>query len=203
MKTEHPNRNIPGLIAEQKQITAEVASNFASLTAEQLNWKPNADQWSVGQCFDHLLNTNKTYFSEIDKIINGNKKSTVWEKLPFLPGFFGRFLINATEPNNVKKLKAPGAFAPSASSVDPTIIVQFVESQHSLMDRMQETMGKPAHKLIVTSGAARFVTYSLLDAYVIMANHNRRHLNQAKRVLESIGFPVKTTAGAINDVVAV
>jgi len=36
-------------------ITAEFTKEFGNLSAEQLNWKPNADTWSIAQNMDHLI----------------------------------------------------------------------------------------------------------------------------------------------------
>jgi len=44
-------------------------------------------------------------------------------------------------------------------------------------------------KVIITSPVASFATYSLLDAYKILVAHERRHMTQAKRVMETDGFP--------------
>jgi hypothetical protein len=43
----------------------------------------------------------------------------------------------------------------------------------------------------VTSPAARFITYDLLDAYRIIVVHGQLHLQQARRVTEQAGFPRK------------
>jgi hypothetical protein len=59
---------------------------------------------------------------------------------------------------------------------------------------MKGTLGMPLEKIIVTSPVASVITYSLMDAYTIMALHNRRHFNQAKRVMETGGFPKPVSA---------
>lgn len=45
-------------------------------------------------------------------------------------------------------------------------------------------------RTIITSPALNFVTYSLMDAYRILVVHERRHFQQARRVIEESGFPV-------------
>jgi hypothetical protein len=180
---------VPELMAEQKQISAETQETFGSLDARQLNWQPNLQAWSIGQCFDHLLNTNTPYFPEIESVINGRKRSTVWQKLPFFPRFFGRFIMNSADPRTVKTLKSPSVFQPSTSTIDANVLNRFLEGQHRLLELMAATEELPLEKIIITSPVARFVTYSLMDAYTIMALHNRRHFNQAKRVMEASGFP--------------
>jgi hypothetical protein len=189
MKTESPTYTVPRLLAEQKQVTEDARKTFGDLDVQQLNWKPNAQGWSIGQCVDHLINTNTPYFPAIEAIVNGEKSSTIWQKLPFFPGFFGRFIINAANPENARKVKVPPAFKPSSSAIDGEIVARFIASQLQLTELMKATLGMPLERIIITSPVASVITYSLMDAYTIMALHNRRHFNQAKRVMETHGFP--------------
>jgi hypothetical protein len=181
--------SVSELITMQEEVSRDTREIFAHLISEQLNWKPSAEEWSVGQCFDHLINTNTPYFPELENIIRGAKTNTVWQKLPFFPGFFGRFVINAANPENAKKVKAPSVFRPSSSNIDAKVMSRFIESQHRLVELMKATEKLPVADIIITSPVAAIVAYSLLDAYTIMALHNRRHFNQAKRVMESQEFP--------------
>jgi hypothetical protein len=41
----------------------------------------------------------------------------------------------------------------------------------------------------MTSPFIRIVTYSVLDGWRLMVSHDRRHLEQARRVTESPEFP--------------
>jgi hypothetical protein len=61
-------KDLSGLICGAKAITDETRARFGRLSAQQLNWKPGADQWSVAQCFDHLVVTSGAYFPILDKV---------------------------------------------------------------------------------------------------------------------------------------
>src|SRR6185369_8678955 len=74
---------LPALITAANNIAAETKSTFGRLTPAQLNWKPSADRWSVAQCFDHLLTSNKGYFPTIEGVIAG-VKPTFWQRMPVL-----------------------------------------------------------------------------------------------------------------------
>ena len=41
------------------RLAVEVEEKLGGLSKKQLNWKPSPDVWSVGQCLDHLVVTNK------------------------------------------------------------------------------------------------------------------------------------------------
>ena len=189
MSDVSPTEDLPSLSRKFESVTADARREFNNLSAEQLNWKPSAAEWSIGQCLDHLITTNSHFFTGFDQIIKGEKKQTLWESLPLLPTLFGRFVVNATNPKTARKVKSPKAFAPASSSVDASIVGKFIDHQGEVASKLKALEKVDARKVKVTSPITKFVAFSLLDACTIMVNHEQRHLEQARRVLESSGFP--------------
>ncbi|HJP93722.1 MAG TPA: DinB family protein [Pyrinomonadaceae bacterium] len=178
------------LIAQINGIATDTAATFGQLTVAQLNWKPSADRWSVAQCFDHLLTTNKGYFPIVDSVLAGQKR-TVWQRLPFLPGLWGSLLIKSLDPSSTRKLKAPKKFQPEQSDISGSVIDDFVDQQAKIAEKMKATENLDLEKIIISSPVASPITYSLMDAYRIIVVHEQRHFQQAKRVTEETDFPVQ------------
>ncbi len=183
------NAELDGLIQIARTIAADARSSFGRLSAEQLNWKPSAERWSIAQCFEHLNTSNKGYLPIIEDVRKGKKKSTFWERLPVVPGLAGKLLIKSLDPASTRKLKAPKRFQPAQSNISPTVIDDFVALQDEVIEGMQQTSHLDLEKIVVTSPVASFVAYSLMDAYRIIVVHERRHFQQATRVAEESGFP--------------
>ncbi|HSD46532.1 MAG TPA: DinB family protein [Pyrinomonadaceae bacterium] len=184
------NAELEGLISDARTIAAEARSSFGILSAEQLNWKPSAERWSIAQCFEHLIESNKGYLPIIDDVRKGRKKkSTVWERLPVLPGLAGKLLIKSLDPASTRKLKAPKSFQPSQSNISADVIDDFVSVQDEVIEGMKSTSHLDLEKIVVTSPVASFVAYSMMDAYRIIVIHERRHFQQAERVAAESGFP--------------
>ena len=177
------------LVSEMTTIADHAQLTFGNLSARQLNWKPSNEGWSIGQCFDHLITANKAYIPIIEQVLMGTKPSTSWEKIPLLPNLFGKLLIKYLSPQSTRKLKAPEVFKPSSSSIDQDIISRFIELQKQMILLMKRTEGFNLSGIKITSPALRFVTYSMIDAYEIIVVHEKRHVQQAERVLEAEGFP--------------
>lgn len=182
--------NISEVCADLKLVADDAKGSFGSLSPEQLNWKPSEKEWSVAQCFDHLIVTHSLYFAECEKATTDGYEPTFWQKVSPLSSFFGRFLIKSLDPKNTKKMKTMAKAFPSASEIDGDVIERFVEHQQ----QMSEVIGRfPAdldlEKTIITSPLLGFVTYSLADTMIFLPMHCRRHFNQAKRVTEMAGFP--------------
>jgi len=181
--------HLSGLITAANAIADETLAGFGDLTAQQLNWKPSADRWSVAQCFDHLVTANEAFFPIFEKVLSGEKKNTFWESLPWLPAFWGKMLIKAVAPESTRKLKAPKIFHPSNSSVDGAIIHRFIDQQNQVIRYIKATEDLDLKKIKISSPVTNLITYSLMDAYRIIINHEKRHLLQAMRVSEMDGFP--------------
>ncbi|MEP6708095.1 MAG: DinB family protein [Pyrinomonadaceae bacterium] len=181
--------DLSNLIAEVGNIIAATQQTFGDLTAPQLNWKPNAESWGIGQCFEHLTKANDSFFPVLEQTIKGEKPRTFWESLPGWPRLFGWMLIKYLSPESTKKLKAPDLFKPSSSDVDPNIINNFVKQQNRLAVLMKQSAELDLRRTKVTSPALSFVTYSLMDCYTIIVVHEKRHFEQAKRVLSSQNNP--------------
>ena len=176
--------------SELEKLAVEARERFGGLSSAQLNWKPAAKSWSVGQCFDHLITTHSLYFPLFQQLENGKASASFWERYSPLSGSFGNLLIRAMHPQNPKRMKTSAKAEPSSSEIDSRIVDRFCEHQSQLIDRIQKV---PAEldlvKTIITSPLLGFVTYSLDDCLTIFVVHGQRHLGQARRVTEVEGFP--------------
>ena len=177
------------LSAEAQAIIDDVQKSFGNLSAAQLNWQLNADQWSVGQCLEHLWLINEDYFPTFNQLVSGAKTTSFWERLPVLPNLFGKLLISVLAGKG--KYKSIQKFAPAMSKLDNQILNRFIEQQQRLIKVIAATKSLPLAQTIITSVVSKHVTYSLQDAYVIILRHERRHLAQALRVIQTPGFPQK------------
>jgi len=175
--------------AELQAIAEEAAATFGGLSRDQLNWKPATHSWSIAQCFDHLITMNKLYFPVFERMRSGQVTNTFWEKHSPLSGFFGRYLIKVTSPDHPKKVKTSKKAYPSASDLGSDVIGRFGEHQHELAERIRQVSPKiDLKKTIITSPLLGFVTYSLSDTLTLLTVHERRHFEQARRVMNSEAF---------------
>lgn len=183
------NEQLDTVMKNARTIAADARSSFGSLSAAQLNWKPSAERWSIAQCFDHLITSNSGFFPVVESVLNGTKKTRFLERLPILPGLAGKLMIKSLDPASTRKYKAPKNFEPAQSDIEASIIEDFVAQQNKIVDGMKSTSHLDLERIVVTSPAASFVTYTLMDAYRIIVVHERRHFQQAQRVAAEPAFP--------------
>jgi hypothetical protein len=106
-----------------------------------------------------------------------------------LSGFFGRYLIRVLSPDYSKKIKTSKKAYPSASDLGGDILERFEGHQRQLAEHISQVSPKiDLKKMVITSPLLGFVTYSLDDTLTILTVHERRHFDQAKRVMDADGF---------------
>lgn len=182
------NEEIPNIVENLKRVAADAKKTFGDLSAEQINWKPRADAWSIGQCFDHLIKSNEAFEPEYQRLKSGARKQTFWESYSPLTGFFGNFLLKALK-NDKKKYKAPSKSIVPPSEIEADIIERFAGHQEELAEKIRSLDGIDWQKTVVTSPFLKLMTYRLDTAFEIAVEHEKRHFRQAERVMQAEGFP--------------
>ncbi len=182
------NDQLNDLTGELEEISQNAQKTFGNLSAEQINWRPSADGWSVGQCFEHLIKTNELFYAELDKIAGGARKNSFWENWSPLSTFGGKFLIKSLKSDE-RKFKAPTPKIVPPSEIDANIVEVFAAHQAEVLEKIKQTASIDWQKTIITSPFLKLMTYKLADGFRVVVEHERRHFRQAERVLQTEDFP--------------
>ncbi len=175
-------------VEDAEAIAEDIKKTFGNFSAEQINWKPSPDGWSVGQCFEHLIKTNSLFFPELEKIAGGERKNSFLENYSPLSSFFGNLLINSLKKDE-RKFKAPSQAIVPPSEIDANIIEQFAVHQREMIEQFKSTEKADWQRTIITSPFMKLITYKLADGFRVVVEHERRHVRQAERVTQAEGFP--------------
>lgn len=182
------NESLSNITTGFEQVTEEVRIAFGGLTAEQLNWKPAAESWSVGQCLDHLIKSNDAFKPAFERLVSGEGKPSLWERYSPLSGFFGNFLLKSLK-NDARKFKAPSKDIVPPSDIPADIVEQFAKQQAEIVESVKALDHIDWHSTVVTSPFLKLMTYRLDTALECGLEHTRRHFRQAQRVTQTEGFP--------------
>jgi hypothetical protein len=176
------------VVSELEKISENTRAVFGGFSAEQVNWKPSAEGWSAGQCFEHLIKTNELFYDELEKIANGTRRNSFWENWSPLSGLSGRLLINSLKKDE-RKFKAPTQKIVPPSNVDEKIIEKFIAHQAELIEKIKRCEKADWQKTVITSPFMKLMTYRLEDGFTVVVEHERRHFRQAERVTKLEDFP--------------
>lgn len=179
---------IKSIISQMNDAAADAAATFGELSAEQLNWKPAEKSWSVAQCLEHIILTDHEFYPEFEKLASGTRKNSFWENFSPLTGWGGGFLIKSVSEDS-KKIKAPSTRIVPPGEIAGDIVQQFAQHIAEVNKKIEACAGADREKTVVTSPFLFIFTYKLDDAFTVMVEHVKRHIRQAKRVMDSNGFP--------------
>jgi hypothetical protein len=182
------NTEISNLLSELQTVSDDAQNTFGNLSGEQINWKPGADGWSVGQCFEHLIKTNSLFFPELEEIAKGTRKNSFLENYSPLSSLFGNLLVSSLKKDE-RKFKAPTQKIVPPSEIDPNIVEIFAAHQAELIGKIKSTENSDWQKIKITSPFMKLMTYKLADGFEVIVEHEKRHLRQATRVTKTAGFP--------------
>jgi len=174
--------------SEMQGVAEDAKATFSGLSLDQLNWKPDEKSWSVAQCLEHLIRSNIEFDDEWPKLLAGTRKNSTLENWSPLTGFLGRLLISSLQKDS-RKTKAPSKSIVPPSEVEPGIVERFVANIEETNRKIAGCEGVDLQKTVLTSPFMKLITYRLDDAFSILVEHSKRHIRQAKRVIDADGFP--------------
>jgi hypothetical protein len=191
------NDELKNLTSELQKISDDAQSKFGNLSLEQINWRPPAEGWSVGQCFEHLIKTNELFDGELEKIGSGGRQNSFWENWSPLTSFGGKFLIKSLK-SDARKFKAPTKAIVPPSEIEAGIIEKFSKHQASVIEKIKRTENADWRKTVITSPFLKLMTYSFADGLQVVVEHEKRHFRQAERVLAMQNAERKMENGIIS-----
>jgi len=187
--------DLEGIVSQLQKVVDDVRNSFGELPAEQLNWKPAPESWSIGQCLDHLIKSNEEFYPELDKLAAGIRKNSFWQNWSPLSGIAGSFLVNTLKKDG-QKVKTNQKMTPP-SDVPGDIVERFARHQSEFVAKIEQTKHIDWNKVVLTSPFVKIMTYKMSVGLQALIEHEKRHVRQAKRVLATDGFPeLAQTEGA-------
>lgn len=180
---------------EAEAMAQDARAEFGALTAEQLNWKPAPDRWSVAQCLEHLIVTDSSYWPTFGRIREGRYRTPLLRRLPLLSRMWGALILSAVRPEAARRYRTSRKMEPTMGDLGSDIVDRFVAHQHELVEHIRGLEARDAGDVIIGSPVGPLASYDVEMALRIILAHARRHLLQARRVTEMTAFPIATGTG--------
>ena len=170
------------LIGELQASDQRAIALARGLTSEQLNWKPQPDAWSVGQCLEHLCISGEVYVQPIAAALKNQPPSPVDT---VTPGWFSAWFIRNYIAPSTKKAKAPKKIAPVLSTVDPSILDRFLAMNRDVRALIERAAPYDVNRIRFVNPFVSFIRFTVGTGFEIISKHEMRHLLQAENVWRS------------------
>jgi hypothetical protein len=168
------------------ETTKGFKESFGKLSPGQLNFKPNAQTWSIAQNIDHLMVINQTYYPVIKTLREGNYKTPFIAKLGFMVSFFGKMILGSVQPDRKRKMRTFPIWEPAQSEISADILTRFEKHQAELKNLITGCEDLLEKGTVISSPANKNIVYRLETAFDIITTHEQRHLEQAREVLADL-----------------
>jgi hypothetical protein len=164
-------------------------NKFKSLSEKQINWKPSVESWSIAECIDHLLVTNKIYLDEFERQFAQKQIRCNITIERVKNKFLARIIIKSVNPKNIKRVKTFSVFNPSSSFYKLDVIDKYAKLQDDFVNLITKYKDLNLNKYSMSSPAAKIIKENFCDVLEIIRLHDRRHFNQATRIFNHQNFP--------------
>lgn len=179
------------LIHDLQNLQQDVKEQFKDLNEKQFNWKPSEKQWSIAECFTHLMLTSEAYQPQIKKKFADFGTLPKDEGKPNKTTIGGQLMMNMVNPHKKKisKIPAPKLFRPTQSQYQLSLIEDFLAHLQKLAQFMKDCSMLNLNKIYIHSPALSLLQFNLAEYCQLEVFHQIRHFQQAMRVMQQDLFP--------------
>jgi hypothetical protein len=174
-----------------EQVGEQAKDLTRGLTEAQFNWRPEAESWSIEECLAHLTIVGQYEVRLIESAIAGGRARNLTGTGPFRYGWLERTIVRQTEPPARRRFSAPRRFRPLHGQPLTAILPTFLHVQRQFKQLAADADGLDLARVKVATPISRLLKLSLGMTLAQVAAHERRHLEQARRVRENPRFPAK------------
>jgi hypothetical protein len=159
-----------------------VQASFLELDLDQLNQPPQAGEWSILQCFDHLNLTHDYYRAKMAPSLANPVPASVPDL--YSPSFWGRIYMHfAFNPRY--SFPSPAFVRPEATSaLSRDVLTNYLTRQEELLQLLAEAGQIDLRR--TTLHVEKIVNFNLGDCFKVLVYHDGLHMGQAERVLQAL-----------------
>ncbi len=181
--------SVPELIGYRQQFEAvadQAKELTGGLTEAQFNWRAAPASWSIEECLGHLVIVGNVELKALERAIDEARSRGITGEAPFQYGMIDRYIVGLTEPPARHQFSAPWRFQPLHGQPITGVLPSFLHLQSQFIRMVESSEGLHLARVKVETPISRFFRMSLGMMFAQICAHERRHMEQARRVRERI-----------------
>jgi hypothetical protein len=169
------------------------AKNFLALiqdvNEEQWKWKSSPDRWSVGECAEHVILSERMLYQTALRAMQA-PADPEWEQKTEGKADFIKNVMPNRNPGGAGGAKAPQEITPEGNMAKADVIKRFNESRAEIRAYVA-ALDQPAKEHIETHPFKVFGDLNAYDWLIYVPLHTIRHSKQIIEVQQTPGYPAK------------
>lgn len=159
-----------------QQIIETTEQEVLNLDITIVQWKENADSWSVLECYEHLNIYNRHYNIELEKALSQSSSPQTFES-----GWLGNYFVKMIAPTNKKPIKTMKHVDPKGSTLTFQVVEEFLGHQRKLLQLLNLAKNKNLNPRKVRVEFLKLLRIKTGDGFRFVVAHEQRHLQQILR----------------------
>lgn len=178
---EQYTRDFEALKSEAETLVAEAGE-------AELNQAPASGAWTAVQCLAHLNTAGWLLLTRLERQISDAHENGPYGEPPFTYGFASRTFVKMMQPDSSLSIPSPPSYRPDPpyTLTSGAVVDEFLQLQDDLLTCVDRSEGLDLRRVRVPSPALPIFSISLGAWYEATIAHERRHLAQAHRAVESV-----------------
>jgi len=169
------------LVGRYNESAERLMNALKGLNEEQLTFKVSDSTWSIGQCADHIIKTEKALMKMIESALT-EKKEISRDSIKLTDNQVLEYITNREQ-----KAKAPKAIQGQNTYTAPQEILEEFNAQREVFEGVVDTYtSKQLRQQVVQSPSGYVDAYQFL---LFTSGHTLRHIAQIKEVKGNENFP--------------
>ncbi len=178
--------DLAAILRSLEESDREARALLSELDEERFNWRPDERSWSVAQCLDHLNVANRLYVESMGNAVEAAQRRGAMRRGPLQPGFLGRWFVRSLDPSSRRRLPAPREIVPAARKSRDEVGEEWTCVQGQVRDLLQQAAPLDLNGTRFVNPFLPLVRFSVGTGFQVIETHERRHLQQARRVVAKL-----------------
>jgi hypothetical protein len=170
-----------------EEISSQARDLTAGLSEAQFNWRPAPATWSIQECLAHLTMVGQVEADAIEAAVTKAREISLTGAGPFEYPAWERYILRETEPPVRHPRQSPKHFVPVHEQPITGILPTFLHVQSRFLLQIERADGLDLRRVKVATPITSLIKLSLGTTLAQAAAHERRHMEQARKVRARLG----------------
>ncbi len=164
------------------ETTAELEKQVAGLSEAQLQFKPAPDKWSISQCLEHIIRSERMIFDMAKKGLDQDPQPERRKEIKLTDDNLKNALTDRSQ-----KYQAPKELQPEGIYKDvKTALADFTAARQPVLDYIKKADAEDLRNHVSDSPTGPIDGY---QALMFIAAHSARHTKQIAEIKADPNFP--------------
>jgi len=182
---------LEGWRQQKLELQAAYLALLGPLDANQLQWRPAPNRWSILEVVDHVNKTSAELIPALHATLDSARRNGKTAQPPFKYNGIGRWFLDQVAPPAKRNVPAPKLYRPRLELDPASVTADLSRITSAYIDLLRAAEGLPLAQIHMRSPALWLLRLPVGVWLATVVAHEARHLAQARAVRAHERFPAR------------